>query len=83
MFQYITADVLPLSPRLKKYCLTNPDFLLKVSVTNSEDLDGDAGEKFNLVMHDLRMGGAWKRTSSGRLKETERVLIKYLAAAHG
>ena len=34
-------------------------------------------------MHDLRMGGAWKRTSSGRLKETERVLIKYHAAAHG
>jgi hypothetical protein len=34
-------------------------------------------------MHDLRTGGAWKRTSSGRLKETERVLIKYLTAAHG
>jgi hypothetical protein len=44
MFQYITADVLPLSPRLKKHCLTNPDFLLKVSVTNSEGLDGEAGE---------------------------------------
>ncbi|MFN0120052.1 MAG: hypothetical protein ACKV2V_06090 [Blastocatellia bacterium] len=78
MFQYVTSDVLPSSPGLKKYCLANPDFLLRAPA-GGNGAGAAAGEKFSLIMHDLRMGGAWKRTGSGRLRETERLLKKYLA----
>ncbi len=79
MFQYITSDILPTSATLSRYCLANPDFLLAVAETSRTSLSDALGDKFSLVMFDLRMGGAWKRTRRGRLKETERALSKYLA----
>lgn len=79
MIQLISADVVPASRRLRSYFLANPDSLLDVSAS-----DGDpsaAADKFSLVLHDLRMGGAWKRTNRGRLKQTERALCEQLAGA--
>ncbi len=83
MFQYITSDTLPSSETLSRYCLANPDFLLDVAETSKNSLSDALGDKFSLVMFDLRMGGAWKRTRRGRLKETERALSKYLASGDG
>jgi hypothetical protein len=76
MIQVIASNVRPSSPALVRRFLANPDVLLQVG-----DDDGDspaAADTFSLVLHDLRMGGTWKKTRRGRLKETERVLCAEL-----
>ena len=78
MIQFIAPDIRPASPRLSRYFLSNPDYLLRVGESNGQS-PAEAHDKFSLVMHDLRMGGTWKRTNRGRLKQTERALCEQLA----
>jgi hypothetical protein len=78
MIRLIASDILPASPRLSRYFLTNPDFLLRVCESQGQSA-AEANDKFSLVLHDLRMGGTWKRTNRGRLKQTERALCEQLA----
>jgi len=78
MIQWIASDILPASTRLSRYVLTNPDFLLRACESMEQDTV-EANHKFSLVLHDLRMGGTWKRTNRGRLKQTERALCEQLA----
>lgn len=80
MIQVIASNVRPSSPLLNRRFLANPDVLLQVADGNGNAaLDADT---FSLVMHDLRMGGTWKKTGRGRLKETERVLCAALKGKH-
>jgi hypothetical protein len=38
----------------------------------------ELSDRFSLILHDLRMGGAWKRTNRGRLKRTEEMLCAHI-----
>lgn len=40
---------------------------------------GELSDEFSLILHDLRMGGVWKRTNRGRLKRTEEMLCEHLS----
>ena len=78
MIQVVASEIRPSSPRLNRRFLANPDVLLGVG--DAQRPAGDAaGDTFSLVLHDLRMGGTWKKTSRGRLKQTERALCSQLA----
>jgi hypothetical protein len=78
MIQVIASDVRPSSPRVNRRFLANPDVLLGVGGIDQPSGDG-AGDMFSLVLHDLRMGGTWKKTGRGRLKQTEAALCSQLA----
>lgn len=79
MIRFVASDILPASRRLSRYFLANPDFLLSVCDSKEDSAAAGAIDKFSMVLHDLRMSGAWKRTNRGRLKETERALCEQLA----
>lgn len=78
MIQVIASDVRPSSSGLNRRFLANPDVLLGAAGLDDPCADG-AGDTFSLVLHDLRMGGTWKKTGRGRLKQTERALCSELA----
>jgi hypothetical protein len=81
VIQFIVSGALPRSPALRSRCLADPDGLLKIA--RGPDLMSDSGEAtpdaFSLILHDLRMGGAWKRTNRGRLRQTEQMLCGHIA----
>jgi hypothetical protein len=69
--------------RLRSRCLADPDQLLELA----EKARGPSGacdptllDQFSRALHDLRMGGAWKRTNRGRLPVTEAMLRKHIAS---
>lgn len=80
MIQFVVSGALPTFSALRSRCLANPDALLEIaqragrSGSSAEELS----DCFSLILHDLRMGGAWKRTSRGRLKQTEEMLCAYI-----
>lgn len=85
MIQLVLARPLPRHPLLKRHCLCDPDTLLEIAEQASRsgaDID-DLAERFSLILHDLRMGGAWKRTNRGRLPRTEEMLRAHIAPALG
>jgi hypothetical protein len=63
--------------------MTDPDALLDIA--RRLERSGPAGpqraDDFSLILHDLRMGGAWKRTNPGRLRRTEEMLCEYISPA--
>src|SRR5277367_4088520 len=81
VIQFIVSGALPRSPMLRSRCLANPDRLLEI--TRAPDQVSGSGEAksdpFSLILHDLRMGGAWKRTNRGRLRQTEQMLCGHIA----
>jgi len=81
VIQFIVSGMLPRSPALRSRCLANPDGLLEIA--QSGDLGNNSlaakPDRFSLILHDLRMGGAWKRTNRGRLRQTEQMLCEYIA----
>ncbi len=60
--------------------MTDPDALLEIA--RRLERSGTAGqprsEDFSRILHDLRMGGAWKRTDPGRLRRTEEMLSAHI-----
>lgn len=81
MIQFIMPGALPRFAPLRARCLANPDALLRIarqmngSSAAAEDRQYDC---FSLILHDLRMGGAWKRTNRGRLRQTEAMLCTHI-----
>jgi hypothetical protein len=73
----------PVPPSLLGRRLADPDLLLTIAErVRHPDIDKRAlVDDFSFVLHDLRMGGTWKRTKQGRLPETERMLCTYLVPA--
>ena len=81
MIQFIVSGNLPRLPALRSRCLADPDGLLEIAqapdaASNSAGAESD---RFSLILHDLRMGGAWKRTNRGRLRQTEKMLCEHIA----
>ena len=80
MFQLIVAPPLPSASRLARRCLLDPDLLLNLE-TEFRESSSDAQElsdRFSLILNDVRMAGAWKRTKRGRLKQTEEMLCVHI-----
>ncbi len=80
VIQIVVSGVLPRFPAVRSRCLANPDALLDIA--QQECPRGPSAEelsdRFSLILHDLRMGGVWKRTNRGRLKRTEEVLCAHI-----
>jgi hypothetical protein len=72
-------------PALKPGRLADPDVLLEIVEKLTAAPQGTARDTvlqlFSSVLHDIRMGGTWKRTNSGRLPRTEEMLCKHIRAA--
>lgn len=85
MLQLIARQTVA-DPILKRGQLADPDFLLKIteSVESGQDYARKRGlsQLFSRVLHDIRMGGAWKRTGPRRLPQTEQMLLKHLSLVH-
>jgi hypothetical protein len=81
VIQFIVSGALPRSPALRSRCLANPDGLLEIAQSSDPENNSAPArpERFSLILHDLRMGGAWKRTNLGRLWQTEQMLCEYIA----
>jgi hypothetical protein len=60
--------------------LANPDELMVLAQQGARagPRAGELSDRFSLVLHDLRMGGAWKRTNRARLKRTEQLLCAHI-----
>jgi hypothetical protein len=52
------------------------DLLKRDDAGSSAD---EVSDRFSLILHDLRMGGSWKRTNRGRLRRTEEMLCTHLS----
>jgi len=83
MLQLIARQTVA-DPILKPGRLADPDLLLKIIETAEPDQEykNDLSQLFSQVLHDVRMGGAWKRTGPRRLARTEQMFLKHLAPAH-
>jgi len=80
VIQIIVSGALPSYPSLRSRCLANPDDLMVLAqgLSRPDPAAGDLSDRFSLLLHDLRMGGAWKRTNRGRLKQTEELLCAHI-----
>ena len=60
--------------------LSDPDLLLDIAgrFDGAAPPEGSLSDEFSLILHDLRMGGTWKRTSRGRLPCAERMICAHL-----
>lgn len=82
MIRLVISGALPRRPALRSRCLADPDSLLTIALCpGAADVsDTSRSDRFSLILHDLRMGGAWKRTNRGRLQQTEEMLCRYINA---
>ncbi len=85
MLQLIARQTIA-DPILNQRRLADPDLLLEIvkSAASARDhtCQSDLSKLFSQVLHDLRMGGAWKRTGSRRLVQTEEMLQRHLSPAN-
>src|SRR5947207_3104282 len=81
MIQLIISGALPSNALLKQRCMSDPDTLVELSARASQSGSsaGELADRFSLILHDLRMAGAWKRTNRQRLKRTEEMLCAHLS----
>src|SRR3954468_4464914 len=84
MLQLIARQTVA-QPVLRQRQLADPDLLLEIieSADSSPDYasQNELSKLFSQVLHDIRMGGAWKRTGSRRLAQTEQALQRHLSPA--
>jgi hypothetical protein len=84
MLQLIARQTVA-NPRPKQRRLADPDLLLKIieatESTGDHASQNDLSKLFSQILHDIRMGGAWKRTGTKRLVKTEQFLKQHLAPA--
>jgi hypothetical protein len=80
VIQLIVSGGLPSCPLLGSRCLADPDVLsvLGEQTVRSDLSAAELADRFSLVLHDLRMGGAWKRTNRGRLRRTNEMLCAHI-----
>lgn len=84
MIQLVISGALPSKRIFRQHCLSDPDILLELSerASLSNSAPGDLVDCFSLILHDLRMAGAWKRTNRRRLKTTEDMLCAHINPRH-
>jgi hypothetical protein len=82
MLQVIARQTVT-DPTLKQGQLADPDLLLKIVESPEFNRNSPAhlSQLFSHVLHDLRMGGAWKRTGARRLIQTEQMIQQHLPSA--
>jgi hypothetical protein len=82
MLQLIARQAIA-DPALRHGRLADPDLLLEIAEQarrqGTASFDSDLSRLFSHVLHDLRMGGAWKRTNEGRLARTQEMLRQHIA----
>jgi hypothetical protein len=63
--------------------LADPDLLLEIAekLKKSDQPWEPLADAFSHVLHDLRMGGTWKRTNRGRLRLAEEAILTHLPSA--
>jgi len=83
VIQFVVFGPLPRLPALRSRCMADPDALLEIArlLERSGSSAKQQSDRFSLILHDLRMGGAWKRTNRGRLRRTEEMLCAYIDPA--
>ena len=80
MMQLVVSTPLPATNRLRQRCLLDPDVLLNLETefrSSKVDVE-ELSDRFSLILNDLRMAGAWKRTKRQRLKQTEEMLCAHI-----
>jgi hypothetical protein len=81
VIQIVVSAGLPRWWPLRSRCLANPDALLAIGESAGHASPAEElSDRFSLVLHDLRVGGTWKRTNRGRLKRTEEMLSQHTPA---
>jgi len=80
MIRVIATNPLPPAEAASGHRLADPDLLLDIAerVRRSDRFDTRLTDEFSHVLHDLRMGGTWKRTNRGRLPVTEEMICAHL-----
>jgi SAM-dependent methyltransferase len=80
VIQFVVSGPLPRLPALRSRCISNPDALLDIArrLERPGAAEQQQCDDFSLILHDLRMAGAWKRTNPGRLRRTEEMLCRYI-----
>jgi hypothetical protein len=80
VIQFVVSGALPRFSALRSRCLANPDMLLEIARQPGRPGSPaqQRSDRFSSILHDLRMGGAWKRTQAGRLKRTEEMLCTHI-----
>ena len=77
MIRLVISGALASNRILRRYCMSDPDTLLQLS-NDAHFISSEALiDRFSVVLHDLRMAGAWKRTNRHRLKRTEEMLCAH------
>jgi hypothetical protein len=83
VIQFVVPGLVPKFPILRARCISDPEVLLDIS--RQLELPGSHGceqaNRFSLILHDVRVGGTWKRTNRGRLRSTEEMLCAHIAPA--
>jgi hypothetical protein len=80
MMQLVVSPPLPATSRLRQRCLLDPDALLNLETefrASQADIE-ELSDRFSLILNDVRMAGAWKRTKRQRLKQTEEMLCAHI-----
>jgi hypothetical protein len=80
MMQLVVSTPLPATNRLRQRCLLDPEVLLSLETefrSSKVDID-ELSDRFSLILNDLRMAGAWKRTKRQRLKQAEEMLCAHV-----
>lgn len=81
MFQIINRETMA-NPTIKDRDLVDPDVLLEIGLlARNGNLAVDAApvQLFSRVLHNVRIGGVWKCTHSGRLRKTEHMICNHTA----
>src|SRR4051794_32601603 len=80
MIQLLVSTPVASTNRLGQRCLVDPEALLNLETEfGSSRADTEAlSDRFSLILNDLRMAGAWKRTKRQRLKQTEEMLCLHI-----
>ncbi|MGA8379703.1 MAG: hypothetical protein WB710_01090 [Stellaceae bacterium] len=85
MIRFVVSGAFPRLSVMRSRCLADPDSLLTIAgcLEAANVPNAPRSDRFSLILHDLRMGGAWKRTNRGRLQQTEEMLCDYIHAEPG
>src|SRR3954447_8861150 len=80
MIQLLVSTSLRSTNSLRQCCLLDPEALLDLETEfGSPSADAEElSDRFSLILNDLRMAGAWKRTKRQRLKQTEEMLCAHI-----
>jgi hypothetical protein len=80
VIQLVVGRAPPRLPVIAERCIADPEALVEIArrLDRADPEAGALADRFSAILHDLRIGGAWKRTNRGRLKRTEAMLCAHI-----